>query len=472
MDNQKSLKKHEDNKEIPAALPKEITLEEVADVLSLTIKDDNSNKKIVFLAMLSAYTDHDQINVSLNAPSATGKTYLATEIAKLFPQEDKVERSGASPTSFLYGEGVQDKERKAKIVSLRRKILIFYEQPGPALQEKLRAVLSHDSREVTHSLVNRNKGRNQTDTIIIEGFPSTIFCSAGMRLDEQEATRAILISPEATEAKIKQAIHLRAKRGADESKFSAWLEAQTERTALKERIIAIRDEQVDEIIITDKDIAAIEKRFLALLHILKPRNQRDIDHLLQLIKVIALLNVWHRRQPDGTILANQSDIDQAFNLWGKFFKSQNLGISPAVLDVYEKYIVPAYMAKYEAAGSDERLSISSGDIGLTPQELSVYYMNEEDTALNGDHLRKQILPQLQSVGLIDLEKPNIVKGSYDNWSYERKSEPDRRTRHIFPKLLTDEEKKYIGLGGVGSDDEPEADLPKSDLQKLLDEIPD
>ena len=56
MDNQKSLKKREDNKEIPTDPPKEITLKEVADVLSLTIKDDNSNKKIVFLAMLSAYT--------------------------------------------------------------------------------------------------------------------------------------------------------------------------------------------------------------------------------------------------------------------------------------------------------------------------------------------------------------------------------------------------------------------------------
>lgn len=449
----------------------EMTLDDVAKVLSLTIKDDDANKKIVFLAMLSAYTDQSQINVSLNAPSSTGKTYLAKEIAELFPDEDKIERSGASPTSFFYGEGVTDNKRKAKVVPLGRKILLFYEQPNPALQERLRPLLSHDKKEIIYALTNKKGGRNQTDTIILEGFPATIFCSAGLRLDEQEATRAILISPEATEAKIKQAIHLRAKRSGNELKFSEWLEKQSERIALKNRIKAVRDKHVDEVFIKDADVVAIERRFLDMIHVLKPRNQRDIDHLLQIVKVIALLNLWHRTQPDGTIVANQSDIDQAFDLWDRFFKSQNLGISPAVLDMYEKYIVPAYIAKYDAANRDEKISISSRDIGLTPQELSAYYMKEEDTALNSDNLRKQILPQLQSAGLIEVEKPNVVKDA-NSWSFERKSEPDRRTRHIFPILLTEEEKKYLGLGGVGNTDESETDSPKSDLQKFLDDIPD
>jgi hypothetical protein len=92
--------------------------------------------------------------------------------------------------------------------------------------------------------------------------------------------------------------------------------------------------------------------------------------------------------------------------------------------------------------------------------------------LNIDQLRKQILPQLEGVGLIDLEKPKIVKDTSNNWDYERKSEPDRRTRHIFPRLLTDEEKKYIGLGGVGDTDETESDSEPSALQEFLDAIPD
>lgn len=410
---------------------KEITLDDVAKVLSHTIKDDDSNKKIVFLCMLSAYTDSAQINVSLNAPSSTGKTYLATQVSKLFPDEDKIERSGASPTAFFYGEGVHDKVRNAKIVSLKRKILIFFEQPNPALQEKLRALLSHDSREVTHSLVNKSKGRNQTETIIIEGYAATVFCSAGMRLDEQEATRAILLSPEATNAKLKQAVHLQARRGADTAKFAQQLSMQPDRIELMKRIVAIRDEMVDDIIILEPEL--IEKRFMERLPSLKPRHSRDIEHLIQLIKAIALLNVWYRRQPDGTIVASKSDIDQAFELWEDFFDSQNLNLPPAVLAVYKKYIVPAYMEKLSHGGKDVAEAMRLGKVGLSRTELNTFYMNEEGSAINDEQLRKQVLPQLEAAGLIVQEKP---------------ATDDKRSRHIFPKVLTDEEKNKVGSGGV------------------------
>jgi hypothetical protein len=415
----------------------EMTLDDVAKVLSFTIKDDDGNKKIVFLAMLSAYTDKSQINVSLNAPSSTGKTYLATQIAKLFPAEDKIERSGASPTSFFYGEGVEDKERKAKIVSLRRKILIFYEQPNPALQEKLRALLSHDSREVIHSLTNKKGARNQVDMIIIEGFPATVFCSANMVLDEQETTRAILVSPESTEAKLKQAIHLQARRGSNEDEFDEWLESRPERAELMKRIVAIRDEHVDEIIIEDPD--KIERRFIKQLQALQPRHQRDMSHLQQLIKAIALLNVWHRRRSDGTVVASESDIDAAFKLWGDFFESQNLNLPPAVMSIYKKYVLPAYFEKFKQGNEKMKHTIAMEQVGITPNEVSAYYVSQEGSVLNGDHLNKQILPQLERAGVITRKKPQ--KENEDDLN-------DRRTRHIIPQHLTDEEKKYIGNGGM------------------------
>jgi hypothetical protein len=419
----------------------EMTLDDVAKVLSLTIKDDDGNKKIVFLAMLSAYTDKSQINVSLNAPSSTGKTYLATQIAKLFPAEDKIERSGASPTSFFYGEGVEDKERKAKIVSLRRKILIFYEQPNPALQEKLRALLSHDSREVIHSLTNKKGARNQVDMIIIEGFPATVFCSANMVLDEQETTRAILVSPESTEAKLKQAIHLQARRGSNEDEFDEWLESRPERAELMKRIVAIRDEHVDEIIIEDPD--KIERRFIKQLQALQPRHQRDMSHLQQLIKAIALLNVWHRRRSDGTVVASESDIDAAFKLWGDFFESQNLNLPPAVMSIYKKYVLPAYFEKFKQGNEKMKHAIAMEQVGITPNEVSAYYVSQEGSVLNGDHLNKQILPQLERAGVITRKKPQ--KENEDDLN-------DRRTRHIIPQHLTDEEKKYIGNGGMETHD--------------------
>jgi len=410
----------------------EITLDDVAEVLSQTIKDDDSNKKIVFLCMLSAFTEDSQINVTLNAPSATGKTYLASEVAKLFPKQDIIDKSGASPTSFLYGDGEIDKETGVKVVDLERKILIFYEMPNPLLQEKLRALLSHDDKELHYSLTNKNKGRNKTDDVTIRGFSATIFCSAGLRLDEQETTRAILLSPEATQAKILEAIKLRVRRGMDVAKFEEEIFWNYDRQMLMYRIAAIRDAHVRHIIVPNGN--AIEKQFLQVVGILKPRHQRDIAHLMELIKCIALLNVWHRKNSSGQVVANQSDVDEGFKLWQEFFESQNLNVSPVVLNFYNKYIIPAYVYKMATAlRKDKGLwqEMKANHVGLTPQELNAYHRDVEGTSIPGEQVRKEYLPQLASSGLIEWEKP-------------QSDDLDKRTRHIFPMALSEENQKKVG----------------------------
>lgn len=438
---QPNTKRADTPKKIDTSQFKEMTLDELADVLSLTIKHDHNNKIVVFLAMLSAYTDSSQINVSLNAPSSTGKSFLATEIAKLFPDEDKVERSGASPTSFFYETGVLIKELNARLVSLERKILIFYEQPNPQLQEKLRALMSHDSRELYYSFTNRVKGTNRADKVILRGYPSTIFCSAGLRLDEQETTRAILLSPEITDEKILAGIRDQAWRSSNTEEYKTWLESRPERAALKERIIAIRDIHVDEIIVPDHD--GVKQRFREMFPVVKPRHMRDIDHLVQLIKAIALLNVWHRTQQDSTILATQSDIDQAFDLWKVFSDSQELNLPPVVMQFYRDIIVPAFIRKFKSSDDQIQLAMKHDEIGLTQQELNNYHIEVTEKPMNGEQVRKQILPQLESSGVITQEKPK--EGS------------DRRSRHIFPKWFPEgnnpKNPNNIGLGGGANLDE-------------------
>lgn len=408
----------------------EISLENVADILSLTIKQDNESKLITFLCCLSAYTQEDQLNVSFNAPSSSGKTHITKEVASLFPESDKIELSGASPTSFYHGEGVYDKERGAKIVPLSRKILIFYEQPDPQLQEKLRSVLSHDSWEIKHRITNKNKkGAHRTELIIIEGFPATIFCSANLRLDEQETTRAILLSPEVNETKLKDGVHLQAKRGANPSEFYEWLNSQSERNNLKDRILAIKRESIKEVIIDTLDRIAIETQFQEAVGSIKPRHMRDMAHLLKLIKAIALLNVWFRRQPNGQIVASRSDIDQAFKLWQYFIDSQNLNISPIVKSFYVNYILPAY--------DEKQTDLGFGSIGVSRKEVLLYYLKKTNTPFSDDYLRKQILPQLESSGIITQEKP---------------SEGDKRSMHIFPQWIPKQNNIGLAGGDLANDD--------------------
>lgn len=395
----------------------EVTMQQLLDVLGLTIKEDDVCKLITFYCMLSAYTHDSQINVSFNAPSSSGKTYITTEIAKLFPDEDKIESSGASPTSFYYTEGEEDEKRNAKVISFERKILLFLEQGNSAIQTKLRPILSHDSWEVNYRITNKNKsGGNRTELIILQGFPATVFCSAGLRLDEQEATRAILLSPEPSQAKIQAAIELQNKRGTDEKAYTAWLESQPERVELKERIIAVREEHVEHIKLPDD--GAIKERFYSTFPKLRQRHTRDFTHLQQLIKVIALLNLWHRKQSDGSIVANQSDIDQAFELWEQLAQSQNLGIPPTAIHFYKTYILPIF---YDLVTAHP--NVDPYNIGISREQLSREYLYLEKTTLADTYLRKEILPQLEASGLITQQAPEFG---------------DKRSKLIYPKWFPEQ----------------------------------
>jgi len=420
----------------------EITLDDVADTLSYTIINNVTNKKIVFLGMLSAYTDSSQINVSMNAPSSQGKTHIIKEVAGLFPEEEKIGIHGATPTSFFYEIDYIDKERNIRYKDVRRMIIIFYELPDPSLQIKLRPLLSHDGREIIHKQTNKSKGRNVTDTTIVRGYAAFMFCSANMKLDEQEATRAILLSPEVNHETLSKSLQLIARRNADVTKFNDWLESRPDRIALKNRIIAIREEHIDEVVINNPE--AIEKRFVKLAGKLISRHQRDMAHLFELIRATALLNVWFRRQPDGSVLANQTDIDEAFDLFSELFESQNLNIPPTVFSFYKQYIVPAYIKLREKNVGDyqKQSDFNNDKIGLTNHDLNAYYLSVENTSLNSDTLRKNILPPMESAGLIIWEKPTSEFA-------------DKRSAHIFPKKFTKDEQKQlnnIGRGGENNID--------------------
>ena len=89
-----------------------MSLEELLEILGLTIKQDRVNKLITFLCQLSSYTENAQFNISFNAPSSTGKSYIPLEIASLFPREDVKIIGYCSPTAFFHDVSIYDKEQK------------------------------------------------------------------------------------------------------------------------------------------------------------------------------------------------------------------------------------------------------------------------------------------------------------------------------------------------------------------------
>jgi hypothetical protein len=373
-----------------------ITSQELIEVLGLTIKKDEENKLVTFLCQLSAYTKDSQFNISFNAPSSTGKSYIPTEIARLFPEGDVIEVGYCSPTAFFHDVGKYDKEKQGYTVDLSGKILIFLDQPHTLLLQHLRPMLSHDKKEIRLKITDKSqKFGLKTKNIFLKGFPAVIFCTAGLKIDEQETTRFLLLSPETDREKIREAIQEKIKKEADKEAYLSWLEENPKRKSLKARIEAIKRENIQEINIGSPE--KIEERFLAKDK-LKPRYQRDIGRIISLMKAFALLNLWDRERKGSAIVANEEDIEKAFRIWDAISESQEYNLPPYIYNLYQDVILTAWNEKNQkrTQGFEE----ITGQLGLTRREVMQEHLQVYGRVLADHTLRQQIIPMLENAGLI------------------------------------------------------------------------
>jgi hypothetical protein len=218
-----------ESKEILAArlrdYTREISLEELNSIISTTVKRDEPTKAITFLGMLLAQTIEDQYNIAFQAESSTGKSYIPLELANYFPKEDQLIYASASPTSFFHEVGQWDKDRKVITVNLEGKILVFMDQPHWMLMEKLRPLLSHDRKVLTYKITDKTgKGGLRTKTVEIIGYPTVVFCTAKSTLEDQERTRLWFLSPETSQEKLSESLHLLTKKYSDPDAYREWLE--------------------------------------------------------------------------------------------------------------------------------------------------------------------------------------------------------------------------------------------------------
>ena len=378
---QKLEEQHIEQREFPF-----LSKEELLDILGLSIKSDEHNKLATFLCMLSAFTESSQINVAFSAPSSSGKSYIPLEISKLFPD---VQTFGyASPTSFFH-ENTEKKENEF-IVDLERKILIFLDMPHYELLEKIRPVLSHDSKIITVKITDRSKRALRAKKILVKGFSAVIFCSAKLEMNEQESTRFLVLSPEIDQEKIREAIIQRIKKESDNKAYDEWLESDLRRKELKERILAIRNARIEHIKIEGNLSKEIENTSLANHKFHKPRHSRDASRLISFTQCFALLNFWQRKKIDGNVIADRKDFEDALWLWEKISESQELNLPPYVLELYKKVISPLF---------------EPGVMAVERQHVLKKHMEVYGRPLYDGQLRKEILPMLETAGFI-IQEPD------------------------------------------------------------------
>ena len=373
---------------------KEMSVDDVANVLDTTIKNNRVNKVIAFLAMLLAYTEDSQLNVMFNAQSSTGKTYITLEVAKYFPVQDIKVYGRTSKTAFYYNESLMKHDDNGGFyIDLERRILVFAEQPDMQLLENLRSFLSHDLKKTPFILTNKSKnGRNVANEGYILGFASTLFCSANMRIDEQEQTRSLILSPESTAETVKAGVAESIARNSNKDAYLAKLNSDEARKSLMERILYIKSLHVGQIDISDSEY--LESRFYENLRSTPPRVQRQIGHFISLVKGMALLNAPFR-MAGNKIVATKKDIDEATKLWYAISESMFYGVPPQALDFYKNCIIPAYYVINEARTKKK---------GITYDELANYYFKQTGSYPNLDMVRKMFIPALQCASLISYDK--------------------------------------------------------------------
>lgn len=387
--------------ELTKDLIKEVTFNYIAEILSTSIKKDNAAKLITFAGMLLAQTNEDQLNLGFQAESSSGKSYIPLELASYFPEEETEVIASASPTAFYHDSGKWDPERRVLVKNLEHKNLVFLDQPHFQLLEKLRPLLSHDMKELHYKITDKNqKFGLRTKNVLIKGYPSVFFCSTKTDADEQEKTRLILLSPSTDQEKLRESLELTALRKSNSDAYRSRILEDPKRVWLANRIRTVRQYGTHEVIIPN-DGKEVFDRFVREHKYLLPRHQRDFPRVISFIKAHALLNCFNRKQEEegeenneesnnSTIIANNVDIDEGFRLYKEIKTSNEIGLSPYVYKIFVEAIEP--------------LLLTDGiDKGVKRDDIIREYYRVRHKILSPQTLKRDILPQLEIVGLIRQE---------------------------------------------------------------------
>lgn len=362
----------------------EISLGQLNEILGTTICEDQRTKPIIFLCFLTAYTQQDAFNILLKAESSAGKSWDVLQCADYFPSADVVECGYASPTAFFHEQGTYNKKTKAITVDLERKILIFLDQPGDMLLQRLRPLLSHDRKIITAKITDRKqKAGLRTKTVRIKGYFSSAYCTARLGSDEQELTRAFVLSPEISQEKLQKALKLTEFRKSRPEEYRQFVEQDPGRLLIKQRVLGVKNANIRHVLIPDYE--QITRNFNDRHSLLKPRHLRDYERVFSLIKAWALLNFQNRKRVGSDVQANATDIQVGFQLYDLIREANDLGLPPGVYEVYKQVIEPE--AKEAGEQGADRLQIMQRYLRLFGRALP-------------PHKLKELLPALEAAGLI------------------------------------------------------------------------
>ena len=368
--------------------------------LSKMVKRDEVLKELITSVAFSAYSI-DPLNLFQSGPSSSGKTYNAIEASKYFPEEDKWILAGLSPTALVHDYGNYDERKKAYVVDLESKILVFLEAPPIETYMKLRPILSHDKREIAYKFTDKTgKGKLQTRTVIVRGWPATIFCTSKAKYIEDLATRGFTVTPEMSQEKYKEVLKLKGKMKAFPFEFGEDEELSKLRDAIKLTKHYLKERHLSVVTPYGEALDEVFPHSLA-------RDMRDFGRFTMLIDINALYSMFNRLilqilDKNNTlekefVIANGEDFERAKVLGNKIFETTRIGLPGNVLDFFKQVLVPA----------------ATPDGKTTYPELMEKRREVYGNAIGRSTLKVAYVEPLEQVGYIDVVPSTVDKRMKD-----------------------------------------------------------
>jgi hypothetical protein len=130
----------------------------------------------------------------------------------------------------------------------------------------------------------------------------------------------------------------------------------------------------------------ILNRFLEEHKHLIPRLQRDLPRIFDFVKASALFNCFNR-EPVGkdAIQATEKDIEEGYRLYKRIEEANELGLSPAIFDFWQKVVKPLLT-----------------EVGITRKEIAGKYPQVYHKTISKEAIGR-LLEELETRGLISQE---------------------------------------------------------------------
>ena len=313
------------------------------DILDELIIGEEYNKKVIYYTLASAkLTERGKtapLGLYITGSSSSGKTHMVRECMKLFPESMLIKLGGASEKALRYMDGFLEpmeefgKDEKGnwikykKIIDFTGKILWFLEDTGGEKTfSDIRPILSRDQKEIRFTTTVKGKDSQggekfQNQEVYIRGCPSFVTTSTKSEILSETGTRVIQISPDETKDQSQRIVKNKLLYESSYFKEPNFKPYQLFMEGLESKDVWVPFTDLLELPLNNLNI------------------RRDIDKIITLIKVNALINQKDRREivlkGNRVLVATMEDFFEAMGVILPVIKPTLLNIPKKVVNFYE-----------------------------------------------------------------------------------------------------------------------------------------